>query len=46
MKEKLAADIAVIVPAVSVTWLDMFDGGLKAGCGYHYFGGCANPACG
>jgi hypothetical protein len=29
MKEKFAADMAVLVPAVSVTWLDMFDGGLK-----------------
>jgi len=33
MKEKLAADMAVLVPAVSVTWLDMFDGGLKLAVG-------------
>jgi hypothetical protein len=33
MKEKIAADIAVIVPAVSITWFDMFDGGLKLAVG-------------
>jgi len=33
MKEKLAADIAVIVPAVSLTWLDIFDGGIKLAVG-------------
>jgi len=33
MKEKIATDIAVIVPAVSVTWFDMFDGGLKLAVG-------------
>ena len=33
MKEKIAADIAVIVPAVSITWFDIFDGGLKLAVG-------------
>ena len=33
MKEKIAADIAVIVPAVSVTWFNMFDGVLKLAVG-------------
>jgi hypothetical protein len=33
MKEKIAADIAVIVPAVGITWFDMFDGGLKLAVG-------------
>ena len=29
MNDKIAADLVVLIPAVSLTWLDMFDGGLK-----------------
>jgi hypothetical protein len=33
MKDKIAADIAVIVPAVSLTWMDFFDGGISIAVG-------------
>jgi hypothetical protein len=33
MSPKVITDAAILVPAVSVTWLDMFDGSLKIAVG-------------
>jgi hypothetical protein len=33
MNHKIITDAAILVPAVSVTWLDMFDGSLKIAVG-------------
>tara|TARA_R110000787_G_scaffold82634_1_gene178477 strand:- start:587 stop:757 length:171 start_codon:yes stop_codon:yes gene_type:complete len=33
MNDKVIADAAVLIPAVSVTWLDLFDGTLSIAVG-------------
>ena len=33
MNDRIIADAAVLIPAVSVTWLDMFDGTLSIAVG-------------
>jgi hypothetical protein len=29
MNDKIVADAAVLIPAIAVTWLDLFDGGIS-----------------